>query len=71
MVTTVTEKERLSYKQNEEKTTQKTCQILIGIGSETTSNFIVDQPTHEIKHTQAFYVNAKLSWDIYMSHTGG
>ena len=32
---------------------------------------IVDQPTHEIKHIQAFYVNAKLLWDIYMSHNGG
>ena len=33
--------------------------------------FIVDQPTHEIKHIQAFSVNAKLLWDIYMSHNGG
>ena len=33
--------------------------------------FLVDQPTHEIKHIQAFYVNAKILWDIYMSHNGG
>ena len=33
--------------------------------------FIVDQPTHEINHIQAFYVNGNFLWDIYMSHNGG
>ena len=32
---------------------------------------IEDQPTHEKKHIQASYVNAKLLWDMYMSHNGG